>query len=182
MTSIIIYARLSASATLGVNAGSISHAGGGATTQSVSVSGSVAEPGGEESWVATSGVNTKGAINTGQSFSGKSGVWINEFHYDTDSTDVGEFVEVVVGPDVAAALSSIVLNLYNGSGGASYATHALSTFLQGSTVTAIEFSTKISPKSKTAHRMDLVFPSAAPLFSSFPTRALLPQPQARPTV
>jgi len=134
IASMIINARLSASAPPGVNAGSISHAGGAATMQSVSVSGSVAEPGGEERWVATSGVNTKGAINTVQSFSGKSGVWINEFHYDTDGTDFGEFVEVVVGPDVAAALTSIVLDLYNGSGGASYATHALSTFTQGSTV------------------------------------------------
>jgi endonuclease G len=95
IASMIIYARLSASAPPGVNAGSISHAGGVVTVQSVSVSGLVAEPGGEESWVATSGVNTKGAINTGQSFSSKSGVWINEFHYDTDGTDVGEFVEVV---------------------------------------------------------------------------------------
>jgi DNA/RNA endonuclease G (NUC1) len=134
IASMIIYARLSVSAPSGINTGSIIHSGGGATAQSVSVSGSVGEPGSEESWVATSGVNTKGAINTGQSFSGKSGVWINEFHYDTDGTDVGEFVEVVVGPDITAALTSIVLDFYNGSGGASYATHALSTFLLGSTV------------------------------------------------
>ncbi len=129
-----VYARLSSTASLGSNTGSISHAGGSATTQNVSVSGSVSQPGGEETWIATSGTNTKGAINTGQSFVGKSGVWINEFHYDTDGSDVGEFVEVVVGPDVSAALTTIVLDLYNGSGGASYGTHALSTFTLGATV------------------------------------------------
>jgi DNA/RNA endonuclease G (NUC1) len=133
IASTTIYARLAASAPLGSNTGSITHAGGSAATQNVSVSGTVTEPGGEESWIATSGTNTKGAINTGQSFAGKSGVWINEFHYDTVSTDTGEFVEVVVGPDVTAALAEIALDLYNGSGGASYATHALSTFVLGGT-------------------------------------------------
>ena len=134
IASTTIYARLNATASLGSNTELISHAGGSATTQSVSVSGTVSQPGGEESWIATSGTNTKGAINTGQSFVGKSGVWINEFHYDTDGSDVGEFVEVVVGPDVTAALTTIVLDLYNGSGGASYGTHALSTFTPGATV------------------------------------------------
>ncbi|MGA0848654.1 MAG: DNA/RNA non-specific endonuclease, partial [Chthoniobacterales bacterium] len=133
IASTTIYVRLAATASLGSNTGSITHAGGGATTQSVSVSGTVTEPGGEEVWIATSGTNTKGAINTGQSFAGKSGVWINEFHYDTVNTDTGEFVEVVVGPDISAALADIVLDLYNGSGGASYATHALSTFVLGGT-------------------------------------------------
>ncbi|MGA1130270.1 MAG: putative Ig domain-containing protein, partial [Chthoniobacterales bacterium] len=128
-----VYIRLGTTASLGSNTGSITHAGGGAAPRSVSVAGAVTEPGGEETWIATSGNNTKGAINTGQSFAGKSGAWVNEFHYDTVNTDTGEFVEVVVGPDVTAALTDIVLDLYNGSGGASYATHALSTFVLGGT-------------------------------------------------
>lgn len=134
ITNATVYARLSAAAPLGSNTGSISHAGGSATTQNVSVSGTVNAPGSGESWIATSGSNTKGSINTGQSFAGKTGIWLNEFHYDTTSTDVGEFVEVVVGPEVTTALSNISLLLYNGGDGAVYGTHALSTFTLGSTV------------------------------------------------
>ncbi|MEX1045088.1 MAG: DNA/RNA non-specific endonuclease [Chthoniobacterales bacterium] len=129
-----IHARLGAAAPLGSNTGSITHSGGSATIRNVSVSGSVTAPGSGESWIATSGTNTKGSINTGQSFTGKSGVWINEFHYDTASTDSGEFVEIVVGLEVTAALTNIVLVLYNGGDGKSYGTHALSTFTLGSTV------------------------------------------------
>ena len=132
--STTVHARLSASALLGSNTGLIAHSGGSASTQNVSVAGMVTAPGAGESWIATSGTNTKGSINTGQSFAGKSGVWINEFHYDTVSTDVGEFVEIVVGPEVTTALTNIVLVLYNGGGGNTYGTHALSTFTLGSTV------------------------------------------------
>lgn len=52
-------------------------------------------------------------------------VWINEFHYDNSTTnDPGEFVEIAgtAGTDLTGW--SIVL--YNGSGGASYSTRALS--------------------------------------------------------
>lgn len=47
-------------------------------------------------------------------------VWINEFHYDNTSSDVGEFVEVagVAGTD----LSGYEVILYNGNGGALYDT------------------------------------------------------------
>jgi len=64
-----------------------------------------------------------------------SDVFVNEFHYDNAGTDANEFVEVVVGPGYTGTLSDISLVLFNGSGGASYGTHLLSTFTAG-TVTA----------------------------------------------
>lgn len=51
-------------------------------------------------------------------------VFINEIHYDNDSTDVGEFVEIA-GP-AGKDLSGYSLYFYNGNGGASYKTVALS--------------------------------------------------------
>ena len=56
--------------------------------------------------------------------------WINEFHYDNTGGDVGEFVEIAA-PSTFTDLTAITLTLYNGSGGASYATHKLSTFTAG---------------------------------------------------
>lgn len=50
--------------------------------------------------------------------------FINEFHYDNASGDVGEFVEVA-GP-AGTDLTGFSIVLYNGNGGASYATIALS--------------------------------------------------------
>jgi uncharacterized protein len=50
--------------------------------------------------------------------------FISEFHYDNTGTDAGEFVEVQVPPGTSTAGWSIVL--YNGTGGASYDTDALS--------------------------------------------------------
>jgi len=53
-----------------------------------------------------------------------SAVWINEFHYDNDGTDTGEFIEIagLAGTD----LSGWTIVLYNGSGGASYGSIGLS--------------------------------------------------------
>jgi endonuclease I/PKD repeat protein len=51
-------------------------------------------------------------------------VWINEFHYDNDGTDTGELVEVCGAAGTSLAGWSVVG--YNGSGGAVYATVALS--------------------------------------------------------
>ncbi|MFK7807695.1 MAG: hypothetical protein AB8F74_07860, partial [Saprospiraceae bacterium] len=51
-------------------------------------------------------------------------IWINEFHYDNAGGDVGESVEVA-GP-AGFDLSNCEIVLYNGNGGASYATIALS--------------------------------------------------------
>ncbi len=55
---------------------------------------------------------------------GDATVWINEFHYDNDGADTGEFVEIAgtAGADLAGW--SVVA--YNGSGGAAYATVNLS--------------------------------------------------------
>jgi hypothetical protein len=50
-------------------------------------------------------------------------VWINELHYDNDSVDTGEGIEV--GGTAGADLSGWTIVLYNGSTGASYATIAL---------------------------------------------------------
>lgn len=50
--------------------------------------------------------------------------WINEFHYDNDGVDAGEFIEVA-GP-AGLNLSGYSLVLYNGNGGGSYATIPLS--------------------------------------------------------
>lgn len=63
------------------------------------------------------------------------GVFINEFHYDNVGTDVGEFVEVVVGPGNLIPLQDLSLFLYNGSNPAAATTYGaplpLSTFTSG---------------------------------------------------
>lgn len=51
-------------------------------------------------------------------------VFINEFHYDNDGADTGEFVEIA-GP-AGTSLSGYSIVLYNGNGGARYATYTLS--------------------------------------------------------
>ncbi len=51
-------------------------------------------------------------------------VFINEIHYDNTGTDSGEFIEIA-GP-AGTDLSGYSIVLYNGSGGASYRTDALS--------------------------------------------------------
>ena len=63
-------------------------------------------------------------------------VFINEFHYDNDGSDSGEFVEIAVGPGYAGNLSAISLLLYNGSNGAVYGTHPLDGFLAGATTSS----------------------------------------------
>ena len=47
-----------------------------------------------------------------------STVWINEFHYDNDGTDSGEFIEVAGNGGASATGYSIVL--YNGANGNTY--------------------------------------------------------------
>lgn len=51
-------------------------------------------------------------------------VFINEIHYDNTGTDTGEFVEIA-GP-AGTDLTGYSIVLYNGNGGASYGTRALS--------------------------------------------------------
>ncbi|MBE0646368.1 MAG: lamin tail domain-containing protein [Bacteroidales bacterium] len=65
--------------------------------------------------------------------------WINEFHYDNASTDVGEFVEVVLQNAGTFALSDFTVTLYNGSGGASYDTKTLNQFTVGATIMGYTF-------------------------------------------
>ncbi len=55
---------------------------------------------------------------------GDGTAWINEFHYDNSSTDVGEFVEIA-GP-AGLSLSGYSVVGYNGNGGGSYKTVNLS--------------------------------------------------------
>lgn len=57
--------------------------------------------------------------------------WINEFHYDNDGSDTGEFVEVAVEDPESWDLSQLTLTLYNGSGGVAYGSHTLDSFVEG---------------------------------------------------
>ena len=74
--------------------------------------------GNESSASATASATTSGGGPGG------TVVWINEFHYDNDGTDVNEFVEVAGTAGTSLAGWSVVG--YNGTGGASYATVNLS--------------------------------------------------------
>jgi hypothetical protein len=57
--------------------------------------------------------------------------WINEFHYDNNGTDVGEFVEVVVENASEVNLAELRVHLYNGNGGVVYGTSALDAYTEG---------------------------------------------------
>jgi hypothetical protein len=57
--------------------------------------------------------------------------WINEVHYDNVSTDVNEFIEVVIENPGSYNLADFTVVLYNGNGGASYDTKALNVFTVG---------------------------------------------------
>ncbi|MEP4078266.1 endonuclease/exonuclease/phosphatase family protein [Haloferula sp.] len=63
-------------------------------------------------------------------------VFINEIHYDNEGGDVGEFVEVVVGPGYLGEVSDVSLTLYNGGDGEADASHSLSTFGLGTTTSS----------------------------------------------
>ncbi|MDZ7722116.1 MAG: hypothetical protein U5R06_04625 [candidate division KSB1 bacterium] len=57
--------------------------------------------------------------------------WINEFHYDNEGGDVGEFVEVAV-PAELSDKQDLRLCLYNGANGERYDSyHSLDEFIQG---------------------------------------------------
>ncbi|MFC7337817.1 endonuclease/exonuclease/phosphatase family protein [Haloferula chungangensis] len=58
-------------------------------------------------------------------------VFINEFHYDNESSDTGEFVEIVVGPGYHGELTDILLVFYNGSSGKEGSRHGLESFTPG---------------------------------------------------
>ena len=65
--------------------------------------------------------------------------WINEFHYDNNLGDVGEFVEIA-GP-AGIDLSAYELVKYNGNGGGEYGTNALSGVIdnEGDCIGALSF-------------------------------------------
>lgn len=60
--------------------------------------------------------------------------WINEFHYDNDGADEGEFVEVVIKDTSSYTLSDFTVHLYNGSNGESYGSQTLNNLTEGETV------------------------------------------------
>jgi hypothetical protein len=70
------------------------------------------------------------SILTGQN------AWINEFHYDNDGADVGEFVEIVIQNSGTFILADFTLTLYNGSSSQlkPYGAHSLDTFVEGDIV------------------------------------------------
>ncbi|MFC2139956.1 hypothetical protein ACFLR4_04770, partial [Bacteroidota bacterium] len=75
----------------------------------------------------TAAPNTFNDCNTGQTFGGGVAnpiVFINEIHYDNESTDTGEAVEVA--GTAGADLTGWSIVLYNGNGGTSYNTSVLS--------------------------------------------------------
>lgn len=70
-------------------------------------------------------------------------IWINEFHYDNASSDIGEFVEVAV-PASFTDLASISLTLYNGNDGRTYgSSYGLNTFTMGETANGYTIYSKL---------------------------------------
>jgi len=64
--------------------------------------------------------------------SGTPNSWINELHYDNAGTDLNEGVEVVIQNPYSYDLSDFKITLYP-SGGASYGTHTVDSFTEGTT-------------------------------------------------
>ena len=58
-------------------------------------------------------------------------VWLNELHYDNESTDEGEFIEIVLENAGSYTLSDFTINLYNGNNGSSYDSKTLDQFTVG---------------------------------------------------
>lgn len=74
-------------------------------------------------WEAAEDVFGDGDLGTPGGSNAPIDARINEFHYDNAGSDVGEFIEVRVAAGGDA--SGLVVELYNGNGGAVYATYAL---------------------------------------------------------
>ncbi len=115
----------SLTATDGPAAGLTSQDVGVAETSSQAVGGSIQRSGVQDEFVWTvTTTNTSGSVNEGQTLGDvPPNVYINEFHYDNTSTDVGEFIEVA--GDAGTDLTGWSLVLYNGSNGTPYNTIAL---------------------------------------------------------
>lgn len=63
-------------------------------------------------------------------------VFINEFDYDDNGADTGEFVEIVAGPGFTGSVGDVTLLLYNGADGTTYGSHSLATFTAGNVTTS----------------------------------------------
>ncbi len=100
-------------ATCAVANGVLSTDVGVAETSSTPVGSSLQRENFGSTWVLTEGSNTQGAINVGAATA-----YINEFHYDNASSDVGEFIEVALDSGLSAA--DVDVWLYNGSDGELY--------------------------------------------------------------
>ena len=60
--------------------------------------------------------------------------WINEFHYDNDGADAGEFVEVVIQDIATNPASDFDITFYNGSNGTVYDTENVGNCTEGETL------------------------------------------------
>ena len=65
--------------------------------------------------------------------------WINELHYDNASTDVDEFIEIVIQNPGSYSLADFSVHLYNGNDGLMYNTTALSSFTAGASSNGYTF-------------------------------------------
>ncbi|MCF7796751.1 MAG: T9SS type A sorting domain-containing protein [Candidatus Marinimicrobia bacterium] len=65
--------------------------------------------------------------------------WINEIHYDNNSTDANEGVEIIVENSGSYTLSNFQINLYNGSDGTSYDSNTLDQFTSGTTTSGFTY-------------------------------------------
>ena len=59
---------------------------------------------------------------------GSDTIFLNELHYDNVSSDAGEFIEVIVGPNFPGAIADVEITLYNGNNSLTYGAHGLDTF------------------------------------------------------
>ncbi len=65
-------------------------------------------------------------------------VFLNEIHYDNNSSDTGEFLEVVAGPGFVDPPGSVEVVLYNGSNGEPYETIKLADFDNAASPTVVD--------------------------------------------
>jgi predicted extracellular nuclease len=102
----------------------VSEAGTTPVGQSLQLTGGPGDEYSDFTWTGPAD-DSFGFANSGQDFVGDDGVpvWINEIHYDNGGADTGEAIEVVA--PAGSNLSNWSLVLYNGSGGAQYATQSL---------------------------------------------------------
>lgn len=104
----------------------LSQSGGNVSTTTIYVR--FTPPANDQSVTAGNITNVSGAFSENVAVSGQEGsfpnAWINEIHYDNNSTDVGEFFEIVIeDADEFTPLTDFTVTLYNGGNGTSYASY-----------------------------------------------------------